>query len=173
MISTRAMAGAGLKKCRPMNRPGRVVMAASSEMLRLEVFDARMVWAGQTLSSAWYSVRFQSTFSAMASITRSASATSAVSWTLTTPLILAVISAGRPASILPFSTILPRLLLMMPKPRWTNSSLMSPRTTSYPASATTWAMPAPMVPAPTTTTFLIMPGRYFLRMTAALLPAAP
>lgn len=44
---------------------------------------------------------------------------------------------------------------MVAMPFWTNLSSMSLIATSYPVCANTCAMPAPIVPAPKTPTFLI------------------
>ena len=50
--STSFMMGTGLKKCRPPNRSGRFVRAASSVMQSDEVFDTRIAWSPTTRSTA-------------------------------------------------------------------------------------------------------------------------
>ena len=50
--STSFISGTGLKKCRPPNRSGRFVRAASSVTQSDEVLEARIVWAPTTPSSA-------------------------------------------------------------------------------------------------------------------------
>ena len=51
--STSFMSGTGLKKCMPTKRSARFVTAAISVMESDEVFEAKIVAGGQTLSSTW------------------------------------------------------------------------------------------------------------------------
>ena len=46
--STSFISGTGLKKCRPTIRSGRVVAAAIAAIVRLDVFDAKIVCGGQS-----------------------------------------------------------------------------------------------------------------------------
>ena len=78
-ISTSGISGAGLKKCMPTTRSGRVVAAAISVTESAEVFVASTASGRQIRSSSAKSSRFGSSSSTIASITRSQSAKSS-SW---------------------------------------------------------------------------------------------
>jgi hypothetical protein len=52
ITSTSFIRGAGLKKCRPTNRPGRRVPAASSVMESDDVLEAKIVSSRQAESSS-------------------------------------------------------------------------------------------------------------------------
>ena len=54
--STSCISGTGLKKWSPTNRSARLVAAAIAAMVRLEVFEAKIVCAGQRASSSFHSV---------------------------------------------------------------------------------------------------------------------
>ena len=51
ITSTSFISGTGLKKCRPANRSGRFVFAASSVMHSEEVLEQKIVCSAQTPSS--------------------------------------------------------------------------------------------------------------------------
>ena len=76
-ISTSFMITGGLKKCSPANRSGRRVVAAISTIVRLDVFEQKIVAGGQTVSSSAKSFFFGPISSTIASITRSRSLNSA------------------------------------------------------------------------------------------------
>ena len=67
--STSAISGTGLKKCRPTNRSARLVAAAISAIVRLEVFEAKMVPGPHSPSSSLNSAFFSARSSVIASIT--------------------------------------------------------------------------------------------------------
>ncbi|MOA34835.1 hypothetical protein D3C78_1562440 [compost metagenome] len=69
ITSISAMTGTGLKKCRPMNRPGSLTLAASSVMDSEEVLEA-ITQSLPTWAAICCSTRsFRSKFSVAASIT--------------------------------------------------------------------------------------------------------
>ena len=72
-ISTSGISGAGLKKCMPTTRSGRVVAAAISVTESAEVLVARIASGRQIRSSSAKSARLGSSSSTIASITRSQS----------------------------------------------------------------------------------------------------
>src|SRR6478735_6753498 len=146
-ISTRFCTGAGLKKCTPTTRPGCALAVEISVTDSEEVLVARMA-DGATIASSSRKIPFlTSSDSTTASTTKSASARSFIS----------VVSVIRPRiSACSASVILPRLTARAVecsrcwRPRATASSLISTPLTDRPLRAKTSAMPAPMVPRPTT-----------------------
>ena len=76
-ISTSFMITGGLKKWSPAKRSGRVVAAAISTIVRLEVFEQKIVVGGQAASSSAKTFFFGPISSTMASMTRSRSRKSA------------------------------------------------------------------------------------------------
>ena len=77
ITSTSFISGTGLKKCRPPTLSGRFVAAASSVMQSDEVFDAIRQSGPTTASTCAYAFFLISTFSTIASMTRSQSFRSA------------------------------------------------------------------------------------------------
>ena len=146
-ISTRFCTGAGLKKWTPMTRPGWRFAVEISVTLRLEVLVARIV-SGFTIPSSSRKIDFlMSIDSTTASTTKSASARS----------LRLVVKVTRPTSSAWSSSLsLPRLTARPVecsrcwRPRSTASSVTSTPTTENPLRANTSAMPAPIVPSPTT-----------------------
>src|SRR4051794_3489848 len=147
--STSFMTGAGLKKCIPMTLLGRPVATDSSVTDRLEVLVARIVSGGQTLSSAAKISVLSSMRSGTASITSSACARSSSE---VLNRIRPKISSRSAGSSLPRLTARSVECSRWPRPRASASSLTSTAVTDSPARASTSAMPAPMVPSPTTPT---------------------
>ena len=70
------MTGAGDAQCQPMTRSGRSVAAASATIGSPDVFDARIVAAGDSRSRSRNTLIFRSSRSGTASITRSVAAAS-------------------------------------------------------------------------------------------------
>ncbi len=144
--STSCCTGAGLKKWTPITRPGRELAVEISVTERLEVLVARTVSGPTMPSSSRKRLFLVSSDSTTASMTRSASATSA----------RAVVKLIRPSSSLcsrsvSFSRFTARVVECSRywRPRASASSSFSTPTTAYPCRANTSAMPAPMVPRPT------------------------
>ena len=81
MTSTSLISGTGFMKCIPMTLSGRLVAAAIFVMLMDEVLLARMTSARALSSSSLKILNFNAGFSVAASITRSASPTTAKSET--------------------------------------------------------------------------------------------
>ncbi len=147
--STSFMIGAGLKKCMPTTWLGRWVATEISVTLRLEVFVARIAPGLQIRLSSPKIFRLRSRCSGTASITRS---TVCKASSPTTNVILWS-SASRSASLsLPRATARPIEPVSVARPRSRASSLISTAVTSMPLRAKTSAMPAPIVPRPTTPT---------------------
>src|SRR5882762_6014696 len=147
--STSAISGTGLKKCRPTNRSARLVAAAISAIVRLEVFEAKMVPGPQSPSSSMKSTFLSARSSVIASITMSTLRRSATTVVDVSRLSAASRSAGWS---FPFSTSLPSDFSMPARPR-SRISLETSRTiVSYPAVAATWAIPLPIKPQPSTPT---------------------
>ena len=69
--STSFIRGTGLKKCSPTMRSGRAVAAAIAAIVRLDVFEAKMVCCGQSASSSFHIPFLMSRSSITASISRS------------------------------------------------------------------------------------------------------
>jgi len=146
ITSTRAIIGTGLKKCMPMTWAGRLVVAASLVMEMEEVLEAMMASGLASSSSCLKILVFSSKFSVAASMIRSTpfrAATSVAVW------ILARAAAFCSAVIFSFLIRRSRLPEMVATPFCTAASEMSVRMTSKPETAKAWAMPLPMVPAPT------------------------
>ncbi len=116
MTSTSCIIGTGFMKCSPMTFCGRFVNAPICVNDKLEVLLARIVCGAQVLSSSKNTPFFTSTFSFIASMTRSAS----------TALSNSVVTVRRDSTApfsslerLPFSTALPRSLAI---PAWARAS---------------------------------------------------
>ncbi|MNQ89949.1 hypothetical protein D3C85_1052730 [compost metagenome] len=145
--STSAMTGAGLKKCRPSRRCGCSSCAAMLVIDSDEVLLARMQCLPQMPSSWRNSARLTSRFSTMASMISSQSARASMA---STACRRAMVALRDSADNLPLSTRLPSCR-SMPSMAWTAApGRLSSSSTGWPACAATWAMPAPMAPAPIT-----------------------
>src|SRR5579864_9548157 len=154
--STNFISGTGLKKCSPINRSGRLTAVKSSVTEIDEVFEAKIASFFTIPSIDAYIFFFSSTFSMMASITMSQSASS--------DLLVVPRSRARAASfccpvIPPFSTgrsaHFARDFSIPANPLSRNLCSTSSTVTSNPAIAQTCAMPDPINPQPRTPTFLI------------------
>jgi hypothetical protein len=149
ITSTNSCTGAGLKKCMPTTRRGRWVATEISVTDNDEVLVARMASSRTTLSSAEKISRFSSSRSITASITRSQSASASISVAKVTRSNSACWSSG---ASLPRFTARSVECWMCPRPRSTACSSRSTPTTLSPCRANTSAIPAPIVPSPTTPT---------------------
>src|SRR5918997_807129 len=152
--STSVSTGAGLKKCIPTTLPGRFVRTASSVIDRLDVLEANTT-SSRTIPSSSLKIRLlRSRCSGTASITKSTSARSA---SFVVKLIRSSSSRWAVSSSFPRSRARPVECSRCPRPRVTPCSSTSTATTSRPVRASTSAMPAPIVPMPTTPT-VVIPG---------------
>ena len=147
--STSLSTGAGLKKCIPTTFDGRVVATEISVTDSDEVLVARIVSARHTLSMVAKISCFRSSRSGTASMTRSTSARSSIE----------VLNRTRPTSAsrsssdsLPRRTARSVECAKCSRPRCRASSVGSTPTTCRPSRANTSAIPAPIVPRPTTPT---------------------
>ena len=147
MISTSFIAGTGFMKCIPMTRSAREVFAPILVIEIDEVFEAKIVSGGQTLSSFCSSAIFASSFSITASITKPTLPRSSRLVVVSTRRITRSRSSGlkRPRSIMRS-----RLRAIESTPRLHMSGAMSCITTAISACAATCAIPAPICPAPIT-----------------------
>ncbi len=151
MISTRPITGAGLNQWVPTTRDGRDVPVASSVIDSELVFVAIIVPDGHSASNSARTARLSSIRSGTASTTSPQPATADNS----VPAWIRPKSASRSASVnLPRLTARSVEWRMWPSPLASVSSLSSTPTTSMPARARTSAIPAPMVPSPTTPTLV-------------------
>ena len=147
MISTKLCTGAGLKKWTPITRPGCALAVEISVTLRLEVLVARIA-SGFTIASRSRKIVFLTSIdSTTASTTKSASARS----------FMLVVNVTRPTRACCSSSLsLPRETARAVefsrccRPRSRLSSFTSTPTTAKPLRANTSAIPAPIVPRPTT-----------------------
>src|SRR5437870_5436616 len=152
--STSFMSGTGLKKWRPSTCPGRRVAAAIAVTLHDEVLEARIARGGQTRSSLANVSFLSGWFSVIASTTRSQSWRSS---SRVVPPMRPSASSFAFASILPRATSASSVVLRLPRPRWSKSSLASTTVVAKPAWAETCAMPDPMSPQPSTPTAAEVP----------------
>jgi len=136
-----------------MKRSGRSVAVASLVIEIEEVLVAISV-AGRKLAQRSFRIlTFSSSFSVAASITRSQSA----SFALSVVALMRFSAASRSAALIfSFLTRRSRLPSMLESPRVTAASEMSTMVTLSPAAAQICAMPLPMVPAPMMPTDSIM-----------------
>src|SRR5579862_69625 len=152
--STRSSTGAGLKKWRPMTCGARLVAMASFMIGIEDVLDARMASRPAIVSRAASTPALASAPSRMASMTNSRSANSARS----VVNLMALSALSRPAGVsFPAWTARRNERATRSWPARTASSLTSATSTSRPTRAHTSAMPAPMMPEPTTPTRLMSP----------------
>ncbi|MBA7597343.1 hypothetical protein ES703_04346 [subsurface metagenome] len=148
--STSAIKGTGFMKCMPMNFSARLVKAAKRVMEMDDVLLVMITAGSSSLSSSKSSFFFTSKSSKTASTTKSTSPMSANC----VEVFIRERILSLSSSIFPFSESFVRLLSTAFIDRWSNSSAVSFRTTSNPEAAATWAIPVPIVPAPTTPIFL-------------------
>src|SRR2546426_3322772 len=150
--STRGISGTGLKKCNPTKRSPRFVAAAIAAIVRLEVFEAKMVAGPHKPSSSFHRPFLSSRSSVTASTTMSQAFRSAVAVVNRKRLRVASRSA---AGTFPFSTNLASDF-SIPACALSQTCCDTSRTiVSYPAAAATWAIPLPMSPEPSTPTRLM------------------
>ena len=149
ITSTSAISGTGLKKCIPTTRPGFPVADAMRATGSELVFVARMVVGTAAASRRRNASRLSSRSSGMASITISATASpSSMADVPSRPT-----AAALPSSVSwPFSTLRARNPAIRSIARSVAPRSGSCKSTSKPASAATCAMPAPIMPAPSTPT---------------------
>ena len=141
-------------KCIPSTLSGRVVAAPSVVMEMDDVFEARITSGRVIRSREAKSALLAEASSKMASTMKSALARSST----LVPVWMRPMAAERsPAWSLPFSTSFARLLSIVARARSSAPSAASISVTSKPDCANTWAMPLPIVPAPTTPTRVISP----------------
>src|SRR5216110_696145 len=150
--STSGISGTGLKKCSPTKRSPRFVAAAIAAMVRLDVFEAKMVAGPHRPSSSFQRAFLSSRSSVTASTTMSHVFRSAVVVVKRRRLRVASRSA---AASFPFSTNLASDF-SIPARALSQTCWDTSRTVvSYPAAAATWAIPLPMSPQPSTPTRLM------------------
>src|SRR5881397_3350570 len=150
--STSGISGTGLKKWSPTNRSARCVAAAMAAMVRLDVFDAKMVAGPHRASSSRHREFLSSRSSVTASTMMSQRCRSAV--VVVKPSRLRAASRS-PAASFPFSTNLASDF-SIPARALSQTCWDTSRTVvSYPAAAATWAIPLPMSPQPSTPTRLM------------------
>src|SRR5213595_2928894 len=147
-----SFSGTGLKKCSPTKRSPRFVAAAIAAMVRLDVFELKMVAGPHRPSSSFQRAFLSSRSSVTASTTMSHVFRSAVVVVKRRRLRVASRSA---AASFPFSTNLASDF-SIPARALSQTCWDTSRTVvSYPAAAATWAIPLPMSPEPSTPTRLM------------------
>ncbi len=147
--STSSITGAGLKKCRPTTRSGRVVAAAIRVTDSAVVPVASTVSGGQSRSSSANSSRLSSSRSGISSITSPARAAAPRSW----PKPIRPSSADRSSALIrPRSTEWAVDSSIRSRAASAAAASSSMPITSRPLRAVISAIPAPMVPRPTTAT---------------------
>ncbi len=149
-ISTSFIAWTGLKKCSPTTRPGSCTAPAMAATESEEVLVASSAPAGAVRSSSANNRCLTPRSSTTASITTSASPTARAGSRSARNRVAAAVTSA--------SCSLPRFTAPVNKSPIRRmaggraSGRLSVRTTVHPASVATYAMPWPIVPAPTTTT---------------------
>ena len=148
--STSFMTGAGLKKCMPMTRLGRVVATEISVTDSDEVLVARIASGLQTRSSSAKICCLRSSCSGTASMTRSTSRSASSPTANVTRPSRASRSAGGELAL--GDGPVGGAGAGCARPRSSAARSISTATTSMPLRAKTSTMPAPIVPSPTTPT---------------------
>lgn len=143
------MTGAGLKKWRPATRSGFGRAAARSVTDRAEVLVRTGVCSPTTAAASASSAFFTSAFSVTDSITTSTPARSAM---LVVPVMRASTACLASSVTLPRATPPSRNSATAARPASTRDASVSRATTSRPEAANTCAIPAPIVPRPSTPT---------------------
>src|SRR5213595_3483079 len=150
--STSGISGTGLKKCKPTKRSPRFVAAAIAAIVRLDVFEAKMVAGPHRSSSSFHRAFLSSRSSVTASTTTSHGFRSAVA--VVKCKRVRVASRSEAVSF-PFSTNLASDF-SIPARALSQTCWDTSRTVvSNPAAAATWAIPLPMSPQPSTPTRLM------------------
>src|SRR2546428_12180094 len=141
-------------KCIPITCAGRLVAAASAVIEIEEVLEARIAAGGAARSSSRKSASLILASSLAASTTKSASRTASTD----VPVRIRP-SASAPCSLLPTPFLTRRSMFawIVLSARESASGATSTSAESHPAWAKTWAIPLPIVPAPTTATRLTPP----------------
>src|SRR3989449_5967618 len=154
ITSTSCITGTGFMKCIPITCAGRSVAAASPVIEMEEVLEARMAPGGAVRSSSRNSASLILEFSLAASTTNSASFTAS-----SEVLVRMRPSVSAPCSLLPAPFLIRRSIFawIVLSARESASGATSTSAVSHPAWAKTWAIPLPIVPAPTTATRLTPP----------------
>lgn len=153
-ISHSSMRGTGEKKCVPTTEPGRPVAAAISVTGMPEVLVASRAPGGQSRSSSAKTRRFRSTSSATDSTATAQPATSPRS--VVVRIRASVVPGSSARAPPPRAAARSREAPMPARARRRVASRRLWSTTSCPAAAATWASPAPMTPAPTTATGVLL-----------------
>ncbi len=151
MISTSGILSTGEKKCMPMKSSGRFTAPESSVIGSVEVFEASSASGFTTSCTSAYTLALSEGSSKTASMTESQPARSAGS---AVGVMRARISAFFSSLILPRATCLSRTVAEYALPFSAASMLTSLSTTSMPERAAEYAMPAPIIPAPSTPSFV-------------------
>ncbi len=169
--STSFISGTGLKKCMPTSRPGRFSPLASAVIEIDDVFEARIARSSTIASSCRNSARLASRFSTIASITTPAPA--AWSSDAAAPIRAADRPSHRRRRACPW-----RRARRASRRAWRAPSRPRPRGCRTagprgPAWAATCAMPAPMMPAPTTKTGVSLRMSMVMARDARRRPGSP
>ena len=172
ITSTHGTSSGGTNQWTPRNRPGLRSVSASSVIGIDEVFVAITVSPEAAASTSSYAVAFTSGRSKTASTTRSASATAAAIDAAAERWHSAV--AVVPSSTLPVASRRARSSSARARASSDSSGDASTTAVGTPCAAKTCAMPAPIVPAPTTATFRGQaPSRHSDASSSASSSAAP
>ena len=151
--STSFITGTGLKKCSPTIRSPRPPAAAIAAIVRLDVFDAKIVCAAHSALSSFQIAFLSSRSSTMASTTMSAGARSA---TFVVNVSRPSVSVRACSVSFPFSIALASDFSMLARARAADASSTSRTMVLNPFTAATCAMPEPMSPPPSTPTVAIV-----------------
>ena len=143
ITSTSFSTGTGLKKCIPITRSGRSVAAASEVIGIEEVFEARTALGRAAPSARRKSSSFTAASSTTASSSRSAATRSSTAVDAREHLVR--VGAALLGQLL-------EALRIAASPRSVAPGAASYSETRRPDAATTWAMPPPIWPRPTTRT---------------------
>jgi hypothetical protein len=150
--STSFITGTGLKKCIPTKRSGRPVAAAISAIVRLEVFEAKIVSAEQIPSKSRNISDFTARSSTTASMMMEASARSLID---VVKLMRASAASRCSVVAFAFSMALSNDLPIAARALAQSSAETSLTIVLYPLAAHTCAMPEPIRPPPSTPTVSI------------------
>ena len=150
-ISTKGIKGAGLKKCSPAKRSGRLSAAPMAVIEMDEVLVERIASSSTMLSSETNSDCFAARSSTIASMMSAASASSDTSVATDNLSAAACAASGvrRPLSASLWSCARMPSIADAAAPSRASSNL-----TGWPATAAICAMPPPIAPAPITATVL-------------------
>ena len=149
MTSTSFMIGTGFMKCMPMTRSGQVVCPA------IAVMEIELVLLARMVSSPHAAARSRKIWNLRSGRSLAASTTSSTPTAASSDpagSIRATISSAATSVSLPFLTCRARFFRIAASPFSSASADTSISRTPQPYCAKTWAMPLPMVPAPTTAT---------------------